>query len=830
MNPRCATAVKAAAQAAGKALTKAQVQAIDDGLSAKLREMARRDPAWAQSTPYDVRLAEAGKEMMADIKAAANRKADLAQRQILKTFETDNRLTSLQDSFKDTKHHDGSRTEALKADQVNTGHYITSIRKTAMGGLMDLIEAVGDKSGVGVGRRFLMTVFDADNPVMRRDIVNEIFKNADGHTGNKVATAAARAWLDTIETLRTRFNAAGGDVGKLDYGYTPQPHDAARIKKTGRDAWVKETLPLLDRRKYLRDDGSAMDDAEVSEFLGKAWETLVTRGANKREPGQFGTGKTANRGSQSREIHFADGQAYSAYMEKFGSGTLYDAMQAHIGGMARNIGLVEQYGPDPSSAMRLQFDLASRADGVDVDDLGGAFGIAPQTYWRMLNGEVGTPANERLANTAAAVRNVQTAAKLGGAVISSVTDIGTMVVTAGYNKMPYWQMLKDVASQGSKETRDWMATHGMIAESAADALSKWSGDNMATGWSGKLANSVMRLSLLNAWTDGLRQGFTLSMNSKLAEMSRKTWGQLTEFDQSRLTRAGITEADWAHLNGVKLEQFKGRQLLSPEAIGDDAVSSRIFGFIQDESEYAVVNPDMAARAVSTWGGQRAGTWGGELARTTMQFKSFPIAMMTRHWSRLLEGDHGANGAPMLANRAMYGFALMATTAGLGAIAVQTKQMLQGKDPMDMTGDKAANFWTRATLQGGGMSIAGDLILSPGASFGDEASNFAKNLVGPTIGTVADLGLSKIKGNIIAEMEGKDSHWEAELSRWGVNNTPGASLWWLRPMVDHGFLNAMHENMSPGYLSRMKARTLRETGQLHWWQPDKLEPDRAPALP
>jgi hypothetical protein len=57
---------------------------------------------------------------------------------------------------------------------------------------------------------------------MTADIVREVFKNADGHTGNPVAKAAARAWLDTIEGLRVRFNAAGGDVGKVDYGWLPE--------------------------------------------------------------------------------------------------------------------------------------------------------------------------------------------------------------------------------------------------------------------------------------------------------------------------------------------------------------------------------------------------------------------------------------------------------------------------------------------------------------------------------------------------------------------------------------------------------------------------------
>ena len=51
----------------------------------------------------------------------------------------------------------------------------------------------------------------------------EVFGNGSGATGNKLAQDGAKAWLKTIEQLRQRFNAAGGDVGSLDYGYLPQP-------------------------------------------------------------------------------------------------------------------------------------------------------------------------------------------------------------------------------------------------------------------------------------------------------------------------------------------------------------------------------------------------------------------------------------------------------------------------------------------------------------------------------------------------------------------------------------------------------------------------------
>jgi hypothetical protein len=78
-------------------------------------------------------------------------------------------------------------------------------------------------------------------------------------------------------------------------------------------------MPLLDRNRYLKDDGARMSDDELRGFLRGAYETLATEGLNKTEPGQFkGTGSRANRGSDSRQIHFADGDAWLAYMKDFG--------------------------------------------------------------------------------------------------------------------------------------------------------------------------------------------------------------------------------------------------------------------------------------------------------------------------------------------------------------------------------------------------------------------------------------------------------------------------------------------------------------------------------
>ncbi len=836
MLAKCAKAVRSAAKELGReGLTDADLKAIDDRMSETMRRLARQDPEWKGYT-QDQRVSLAAEQVIADIAADAERKAANAMRQVMVVAQTEQRVQYLQGAFK------GSRAQALRREFELTYLDESAIRREAQGSLTTLIEAAGNKQGASLGRKFLMMAFDAENPGMTRDIVREVFRNGDGSTGNSVAKEAARAWLDTIEGLRTRFNAAGGDVGKLEYGYTPQPHDRARISKATRDVWVDKTLPLLDRGRYLMEDGRQMGDAEMRQVLGKAWETITTDGLSKTEPGEFkGAGKRANRGSDSRQIHFADGEAWVQYMQEFGRGSLYDAMMGHIGGMTRDIALVERYGPDIQATARLQFDMAARADGTKPENLVGAFQIDPRTYWRMITGQVGAPVDESLAQGFKMARDIQTAAKLGGAVISSVTDLGTVAITAGYNRLPYWQLVKDIGRNAvpdwmeklgvstGKDTREWMSAHGMVADSAANALMKWSGDNLATGWSGKLANSVMRWSLMNAWTDGLRQGFVLTMNAKMGQLSRQEWGALTEFDRAHLARAGITEADWKVLNAVPLDTFKGRQLLTPQAIkdaGHQQLAARVFGFIADESEYAVVNPDLATRSIITMGGQQAGTWGGELSRTVMQFKSFPISMFTRHWARMLEGTHGAADAPLLANRSAYGFALMTTLMGLGAVAVQEKQILQGKDPIDMT---KARFWAKAMAQGGGLGIAGDMILvDPSASPGDATATAFKNLAGPTFGAAAELLLKNVVENVWQAAAGKETHWAAELASWVKSNTPGPqNVWWVKPMVDHGFMNAVNESLSPGYLSRMQQRASRDWNQKFWWSPKDKLPGRAP---
>jgi hypothetical protein len=818
MNPNCIAAVQ---QAAGRVLTPAQIKAIDDRMVATMRRLAVKDPTTWRGMPRDDRVLAGAAQAMQDIQAEAARKVANVQRQIVKTAETGNRVDQQR------KAYGSNHTAALVHDMENSQHYADGIKNDTVREMLDLIEAGKSGEGTGIGRKALMSLFDADNPVMSRDLAHEIFENASGSTGNATAKQAAKVWLESIEGLRTRFNAAGGDVRKLDYGYLPQPHEQARVLAAGRDGWANKLLPLVDRSRYLNEDGSRMSDGQVLDVLRGAWNTISSDGLNKLTPGQSGgSGARANAGSEGRQIHFKDAQSYLDYMAEFGRGSMYDAMVGHVGGMSRDIGLVERYGPNPEQQMRVQMDQARIADGGDKR----VFGLLPESYWSVLNGASAAPQSPRIALIGKDLRNIQTAAKLGGAVISSITDLGTFFATAGYNKLPYFKAIGNIARQGSKDTRDFLAMHGVIADSLVSDLSRWSGDNLGHNWSGRIANSTMKLSGMNVWTDSLRNAFQMTMMGGLGRMSRTDWPKLSEYDRVRMERHGITEADWKVMQDAKLTPHAGQEFLTPDAIyatGNpraQEVAAKMLGLIKDEGEMAVINPDMATRAIATWGGDSAGTIRGELARSVMQFKSFPIAMISRHWRRMMDMPN-VPGAPF--NRLAYGAAMAVSLTALGSVAFQLKQLLQGKDPAAMDSPK---FWARAALQGGAMGILGDLMLQdPSDSPGDAAANAVKNIAGPTPGAAFELAFKLGAENVWEAAKGKDTHAAAEALRFLKSNTPLVNLWYTRAALDHAVLQQVQENASPGYLARMKDRARKDFGQDFWWQPGEAMPERAPNL-
>lgn len=780
--------IEAVGKAIGRKISKVEAQNIEQRILGNMSDLARRDPqAWQGKTQAE-RLTEA---------------ADRAAQQLI---------------------GEAQAAKVRTAQNLQAQAKLQSVAAKGAGAVFDELERV-DSYRKGIERDYWRQALDAFDAVhgkllglvedakMAKALIDEIHGR---DSGSAVAKKAAQAWLQVAEAMRLRANRMGADIGKLDYAYLPQSHDAAKLIRAGQDKWVADTLPLLDRSRYTNPDGKAATDAQLTDMLKAAWTTISTGGANKIEPGQHRAagGLAGTPSSKAREIHFKGPDEFAAYQQVYGAKSLLGSMQAHVGRMARDIALAENLGPNWNGNFQFARDTLRQA-GQSTRAMGGLFDI--ESAFKTMTGAYNQPAHARLADISQGLRNIQVAAKLGGAVLSSFTDAATLIVTSGFNRLPMHQLLANMIRSFGKDAKEFGNRSGLIADSIISDANRWAEGNIGAGWTSKAANLTMKASFMNAWTDWLRRAFSITMMAGLGKLSRVDWGKLDAADRTRLERAGFTEADWKVANAAKLEDWRDQKMLTPESLGDgaDQLRAKLLGYITDESEYAVVNPDLATRTIAQ-GSTQKGTAAGELWRSVMLFKSFPIAMITRHWDRALN-DETMTGAGRLA----YGSALLVGLTALGYASMSAKDIAKGRDPRDVDDPKT---WGAAFVQGGGFGLVGDFLFHDQNRFGN---SITETLAGPVASTFADL-VKLTVGNVQEAAQGKDTHAGAELVKFMAANTPGASLWYARGAIDRAFLHSMQEALSPGYIARVKAAGEKQ-GSRYWFEPGKLEPARAPDL-
>lgn len=816
MRAECIDAVQLAV---GRALTREELKDIEDRVRGALPTARRILMKEGQVVNKSNMLAKAGELASAQIKSEAD---NLRQRVALSGKARD-------------------RMQGF-VDRAERGG------RSAFEGIGDAI-ATADTFIQGIGQQYftqmLATIRAAEprffgmleNPSAVRDLVFEMYGR---DTGNATAKAGAVAWKQTTDAMRQRFNAAGGRIRQLLDWSLPQPHDIERVRTAGLEQWVRDVMPLVDRNRYVQPDGRLMNDLELSEVLAGVWRTIESNGLNNLEPGTLRMPKArANLHAESRQVHFQGPEAYLTYHASYGRGNVHDALQSHVHMLARDIGLVEEFGPNPDHLVAYFQDVAAKEGGKDRI----WHGILPVTtgqLWANLSGRVNQVGEyAKLGQIAQGLRNLEVAGKLGSAFLSSFSDVGTFLMTLHYNRLPVFDGLRNFVRSLGADSMEYANRSGLIAESVISDMNRWGENNIGRGATSRLANATMKASLLSAWTDAIRRAFSLTMMGGMGKLTRLEWSALNAGDRARMAAKGITEADWGIYRMADLEDWRGSRMLTPESIkaipGNklaeagisqldvDRSISRLLGMIVDESQYASVAQDIYTRAQLNQGLQK-GTIEGEISRSVALFKGYPFAMVSRHLMRALKADETGY------SRVGYAASLGLSLTLFGALSLQAKDMKSGKDPRDMTDSR---FWFQAFVQGGGSSIFGDLLyagLTGGGRGGQSgATVLASSLAGPVFGDifelVGDLGLE----NARQAKEGKDTHIGAEAVRYGLSHAPLINVWYARTVLDHAFLHEAQEFLSPGYLNKMQERVYHDYGQDFYWQPGQALPKRAPAL-
>ncbi|HFQ9236070.1 TPA: hypothetical protein ACHTNA_001092 [Escherichia coli] len=824
MRQECINAVQ---QAASRRLTQQEIKNIEDRIYRNMRQLARNDPAsWRAMTDAE-RLRRAGQ-------LAANEltnEAALKKRRVALTIAARQRLDAFIKTYqgKDGKLEALNRTIAFHADGKSNFLSVESrgkaTRDYALSQIQEAFEAVDPR---------FFHLFEDEASV--RDLVYEM-RGQD--TGNVRAKKGAKAWAGVTELLRQRFNDAGGDIGYLENWGIPQHHSMEKVGRVPQDKWVSDVIGKLDRKYYIKDDGQLMSDAELTTFLGEAYNTIATGGLNKlSDTGMRISGARSNRGNASRQIHFKDADSYLEYQREYGDRSLWEVMVGHLEGISKDIALVETYGPNPDHVFRSILDEVTAEQATANPERTGRIkrlANSTENLYNFIAGKTQPIANPHIARWSDNIRNWMVASRLGSALLASFSDLGTMYMSAKVANIPMNRLFMNQLETMNPANRTELARArraGLAMESLLGSVNRWAMDNMGPSVSRWAATAVMRASGLTAWTDAHKRAYGVTMMGSLGEVVSRApdLRSLDDSDFRILKSKGITEQDFSVWKLAQQEDWGNGNttMLTPESImriPDAAVMHlglpervrfeamrRLLAAVSEEVDMAVITPG-AREQLLTGGGLQRGTWKGELTRSVFLFKSFPISVVLRHWTR-------AMGMPSAGGRAAYIAAFLASTTMLGALSQQLNDLASGRNPREMTGKDAGKFWLGALLKGGGLGLYGDFLLSDHTRYGGGA---LASMLGPVAGLVDDV-VKLAQGIPLNAVEGKPEQTGGDLVKLGKGLIPGANLWYAKAALDHMIFNQLQEYFSPGYLRKMEQRSKKEFNQAYWWRPQDVTPE------
>lgn len=679
-----------------------------------------------------------------------------------------------------------------------------------------------------------------------REITREMWEirpgGNKGVSGSDEAARLAEIMNKWQEVTRHDANRAGAWVKKMPGYVVRQSHDVWKIRRSSFQEWRDFIQPRLDAERTFGDVENA-DQYLREVYEGLASGVHLSHAGDGAPSGFKGFANIAKRMSQDRVLHFKGADDWFDYNARFGTGSLRESLIFGFDRMARNTGLMRVWGPNPEN----NFDQVFR-EALGRQDENGKLKLNNDRAWldnrfAEVDGSVNIPGNAMLAKNAAIVRALQSMAKLGGATLSAIADLPIAASELRYQGMgfleSYGAALKGpLTGRGSTEKQQILGMIGVMMDSmAGNAVHRFSGHDDLPGAMSKMMRTFFKWNGLTWWTDSMRSAVGLAMAHRLALVRGASWDALDPDLKRTLSLFDIAdEGDWSILQKSTTRSADGLDYVVPEGVRDvaeediravigqgasdnavrryrEGLESRLRNYFSDRVDYAVITPDARTNSIMKRG-LRPGTVEGEALRFVTQFKSFPVAVLTKAVGREVYG----RGADTLGqslrngNGEMLGLAnLILSTTAFGYLAMSAKDMAKGRTPRS---PNSAKTWLAAMTQGGGFGIYGDFLFGEVKNrFGGSALSTA---LGPTAGTVDDL--FDIWGRI---RDGDDA--AAKATTTLINNVPFANLFYTRMALDYLFLYQLREAMNPGFLKRMERRAEKENAQTFMLRPSQAIP-------
>ena len=821
MKQECADAIQ---QAAGRQLSKAELDGIEERVRGALRELSMTDEANFLSMPPNERYAAASnlaKEWMLRDTVRAHEQALTEASRKAKLFSD---TAAVKPGIKGQVHH-------LKNELVNIEQRVNAVSANFFRQLQGVHEADGGK---------LFGMFqDASK---QRDIARGLF----GEATTPEAKRAADSIKQLMDTVAERFQRAGLTLNKREDYRTPQPQDPMKASAAGKEAWVNDHLQWVDRRAYVNADGTRMSEDQLRNMLEESWRSIATDGANKRgedSPARGGSALVGNNKNAPRQLFFKDSDAWSQAMQKYGrTSNMYELIGAHVRGMSKDIAMAETFGRQAEKNYKQALAQAYEADHGSLSGeknfrrLDTLRNKTERLFDAYVNPE--RPQNASVANAMANLRGLIASTQLGS-LFGALPDLAGIKMAASYSGLPAMRVFRNLVDgmAAGAEKKDFLHKLGIWQEGFQHMQHRVVEDGLQNGWGNWLNELTHRTMGLNAFDRGMRSGIGRTVLDTLGKFTREHDTLASAEGEARmLQKRGVTEDHWAVWKKAELDKgYSGdERLLTPQAIYDikdpsvtpqmkDAAAEKLLEVAYGEMQYGArgASPSTVEDKVMLGTDKYvAGTIAGELNRFMLQFKSVPLGVFRQQWEAAKSLDGWGAKTAYMAKFAAYSMLM-------GALATEVKALINGQNPRNMNVDtpEGRKFWMEAMAAGGGLGIYGDLF----ANGQTAAGAGLETLFGPGFSAMSDL-VKEARQAVTDAENGESKHpYALKAVQWVRRNaTPLMNLWYLKAAFNRLVYDNIQDTLAPGTSDKQRQR-MEMRGASYWWAPGASSEMNTPDL-
>lgn len=438
--------------------------------------------------------------------------------------------------------------------------------------------------------------------------------------------------------------------------------------------WNEVILREIDHDKVFTENGFDKNDPkEVEAFQRKAFDELVNRGKASQENVNF-----ANKFQQGRVYSWKDGSSLVRYNDRFGNGSIQDAMLNELAGGFAKLEVIKDWGTTPEALIRdvltevdkdphLNQRLNKDKEKAELVNLVRDVSQRPEDF----TGSVADFTNAVLAWEAIS--------KLGNVLFSSIPDLVQTAKIARQSGFGFLHTVSNVLKKSlvGVSEKDAAILYRVIdnAQSAKfGQLSRYFINPYAPNTiKSNILQFAMKFNGLHFWDSANKAEAASMIAQSLAYRRKLSWDQLRTDQQELLQSYNIDTYDWdlTRQSNVSVGS-KGKEFITPDSVQKasdddvrvilekkgveniasskiqdykDSVERKLSTYFRDRQDHVIIAPDVIEQRGLRLGVSPTALGGIPFAviRGMVQFKSFGVAQFRRQiLTTLREGGATTN--------------------------------------------------------------------------------------------------------------------------------------------------------------------------------------------